>query len=38
MIGFEDSLSDNDIDNILAYIKSYWPKDKYNFQIDMSKQ
>ena len=38
MMGFEDSLSDNDIDNILAYIKSYWPKDKYNFQIDMSKQ
>ena len=38
MMGFEDSLSDNDIDNILAYIKSYWPKDKYDFQIDMSKQ
>jgi len=38
MMGFEDSLSDNDIDNTLAYIKSYWPKDKYDFQIDMSKQ
>jgi len=38
MMGFEDSLSDNDIDNTLAYIKSYWPEDKYDFQIDMSKQ
>ena len=37
MIGFEDKLSDNDIDSILAYIKSYWPKDKYDHQINMSK-
>ena len=37
MIGFEDKLSDKDIDSILAYIKSYWPKDKYDHQINMSK-
>ena len=37
MIGFEDKLSDKDIDSILAYIKFYWPKDKYDHQINMSK-
>ena len=37
MIGFEDKLSDKDIDSILAYIKSYWPKDKYDHQINLSK-
>jgi hypothetical protein len=29
MIGFEDNLSDKDIDGVLAYIKSFWPEDKY---------
>jgi mono/diheme cytochrome c family protein len=37
MMGFEDKLSDKDIDSVLAYIKSYWPKDKYDHQINMSK-
>ena len=37
MIGFEKNLSDKDIDSILAYIKSYWPKDKYKHQINLSK-
>ena len=37
MIGFGDKLSDKDIDSVLAYIKSYWPKDKYDHQINMSK-
>ena len=37
MIGFEENLSDKDIDSILAYIKSYWPKDKYKHQINLSK-
>ena len=25
MIGFEDNLSDKEIDSVLAYIKSFWP-------------
>ena len=37
MIGFKENLSDKDIDNVLAYIKSYWPKDKYEHQINLSK-
>ena len=37
MMGFEDKLSDKDIDSVLAYIKSYWPKDKYDHQINLSK-
>ena len=37
MMGFEESLSDKDIDNVLAYIKSYWPKNKYEHQIGISK-
>jgi mono/diheme cytochrome c family protein len=37
MMGFEESLSDKDIDSVLAYIKSYWPKDKYEHQIGISK-
>jgi len=37
MIGFKDNLSDKDIDSVLAYIKSYWPKDKYEHQINLSK-
>ena len=37
MIGFEDKLSDKEIDSILAYLKSFWPTDKYEYQINMSK-
>ena len=37
MMGFEEKLSDKEIDSILAYIKSYWPKDKYDHQINLSK-
>ena len=37
MMGYEDNLSDKDIDNVLSYIKSYWPKDKYEHQIAISK-
>ena len=36
MMGFGEKLSDKDIDNILAYIKSYWPLDLYEIQINMS--
>ena len=35
MIGFEDQLSDKEIDSILAYVKSFWPIDKYKYQINM---
>ena len=38
MMGFEENLSDKDIDSVLAYIKSYWSKDKYEHQINLSKQ
>jgi mono/diheme cytochrome c family protein len=37
MIGFEDNLSDKEIDNVLAYIKSYWSKEEYEYQINLSK-
>ena len=37
MMGFEENLSDKDIDSVLAYIKSYWSKDKYEHQINLSK-
>ena len=37
MIGFGDKLSDKEIDSVLAYIKSYWSKDKYEHQINLSK-
>jgi len=37
MAGFGDVLNDDEIDNILAYIKSYWPKEKYQYQIDLNK-
>ena len=37
MIGFEDKLSDNEIDSILAYLKSFWATDKYEYQINMSR-
>jgi len=37
MGGFEDNLSDKDIDSVLAYIKSFWPDDYYQHQINLSK-
>ena len=37
MAGFKDNLSDKDIDSVLAYIKSFWPDDYYQHQINLSK-
>jgi mono/diheme cytochrome c family protein len=37
MLGFGDKLSDEDIDSVLAYIKTYWSEDIYNQHIKMSK-
>ena len=37
MLGFEDKLKDKDIDSVFAYIKSFWPDDMYQHQINLSK-
>ena len=37
MLGFEDKLKNKDIDSVLAYIKSFWPDDMYQHQINLSK-
>ena len=37
MMGFGDKLSDKDIDNVLAYIKTYWNEEIYNYQLELSK-
>jgi hypothetical protein len=37
MMGFGNNLSDKDIDGVLAYIKSFWPEDKYNYQINLNR-
>jgi len=37
MGGFGDNLDDKDIDSVLVYIKSYWPDDNYQHQINISK-
>ena len=37
MIGFEDNLSDKEIDSVLAYVKSFWPEEEYEYQINLSK-
>ena len=37
MAGFKDNLNDKDIDSVLAYIKSFWPDDYYQHQINLSK-
>ena len=37
MLGFEDNLKDQDIDSVLTYIKSFWPDDVYQQQINLSK-
>ena len=34
MLGFEDNLKDEDIDSVLAYIKSFWLDDVYQQQIN----
>jgi mono/diheme cytochrome c family protein len=38
MYGFSDRLSDQDIDSILAYIKSHWPEEIYKRHLKMSRQ
>jgi len=37
MLGYEDKLKDKDINSVLAYIKSFWPDDMYQHQINLSK-
>ena len=37
MLGFEDNLKDKDIDSILSYIKSFWPDEVYQRQINLNK-
>ena len=37
MIGFEDNLSDKEIDSLLAYIKSFWSEEEYEYQINLTK-
>jgi mono/diheme cytochrome c family protein len=37
MLGFEDNLKDKDIDSVLSYIKSFWPEDVYQQQINLNK-
>ena len=37
MLGYEDRLKDKDIDSVLAYIKSFWPDDMYQHQINLNK-
>jgi mono/diheme cytochrome c family protein len=37
MLGYEDNLKDKDIDSVLSYIKSFWPDDVYQQQINLNK-
>ncbi len=37
MLGSEDNLSDKEIDSVLAYIKSFWPEEEYEYQINLTK-
>ena len=37
MLGYEDSLKDKDIDSVLSYMKSFWPNDIYQQQINLNK-
>jgi mono/diheme cytochrome c family protein len=37
MMGFGDSLSDEEIKATLAYVKSFWSKDKYGYQMKLNK-
>ena len=36
MIGFGDKLSDKEIDSVLAYIKSFWSKENYEYQLKLN--
>ena len=35
MGAFGDVLNDKEIDSVLAYVKSYWKKDNYEYQINL---
>jgi mono/diheme cytochrome c family protein len=35
MNGFSHVLNDEQIDLVLAYVKSYWKKDAYEYQIKL---
>jgi mono/diheme cytochrome c family protein len=37
MLGYEGNLKDKDIDSVLSYIKSFWPDDIYQRQINLNK-
>ena len=37
MLGYENDLKDKDIDSVLSYIKSFWPDDIYQRQINLNK-
>ena len=37
MLGFKDKLRDKDIDSVLSYMKSFWPANTYQQQINLSK-
>jgi len=36
MIGFGDKLSDKEIDSVLAYIKSFWSEENYEYQLKLN--
>ena len=36
MIGFGNKLSDKEIDSILAYIKSFWSEEHYEYQLKLN--
>lgn len=38
MGGFSDKLTDNQIKNVLAYVKSYWPEKKYRYQLKLNER
>ena len=38
MPGFEDKLSDQDVDDVLAWVQSNWPEEKYHFWSERNKQ
>ena len=37
MLGYEDNLKNQDIDSVLSYIKSFWPDDVYQRQINLNR-
>jgi mono/diheme cytochrome c family protein len=36
MLGFGDKLSDQEIKQVLSYIKSYWNDEAYNYQLKLN--